>query len=141
MKAIKIILKYAVLFSVGGIAYCCIETLWRGHTHWTMFIVGGLAFLFCGAVNELLGRGIPIWRQMLICAIGITVIEFVSGVIINLEFGLHVWDYSNLPFNVLGQICLPFSIIWFFLSFLAILLDDWIRYLFFGEEKPHYKIK
>lgn len=141
MKAIKIILKYAVLFSVGGIAYCCIETLWRGHTHWTMFIVGGLAFLFCGAVNELLDREMPIWRQMLICAIGITVIEFVSGVIINLEFGLHVWDYSNLPFNVLGQICLPFSIIWFFLSFLAILLDDWIRYLFFGEEKPHYKIK
>lgn len=140
MQIIKTLFKYAVLFCIGGIAYCCIEILWRGHTHWTMFVVGGLAFLFCCTVNELFDYEMPLWKQMMICAIGITIIEFIVGVIINLAFGLHVWDYSNLPFNVLGQICLPFSIIWFFLSFFAILLDDWIRYLFFGEEKPHYKL-
>ena len=80
-----------------------------------------------------------VWKQMFICAVGITIIEFVSGVIINIVFGLHVWDYSNIPFNILGQICLPFSVIWFFISFFAIMLDDWLRHWLFGEEKPHYK--
>ena len=141
MKILKLLFKYAVLLCVGGTAYCCIETLWRGHTHWTMFIVGGLSFIFCGAINELFDWDMHIWKQMLICACGITAIEFVAGVVINLVFHLHVWDYSHMPFNVLGQICLTFSIIWFFLSFIAILLDDWIRYLFFGEEKPHYRFK
>ena len=26
---------------------------------------------------------------------------------------MSVWDYSGVPQNVLGQICLPFSAIWF----------------------------
>ena len=51
---------------------------------------------------------------------------------------MDVWDYSNMPFNILGQICLPFTILWFFISILAIVLDDWIRYIMFDEEKPHY---
>lgn len=132
-------LKYAILFMFGGLSYCSIETLYRGRTHWTMLIVGGLCFLFCGAINEWFPWDMPIWKQMAICAIGITVIEFISGVIINLVFHLHVWDYSTFPLNVLGQICLPFSVIWFFLSLPAIMLDDWLRYWLFNEEKPHYR--
>lgn len=138
MKA-KLFYKYLFLFLVGGLAYCGIEMLWRGYTHWTMFLVGGICFLFCGSINELFDWDMPIWKQMLICSAGITVIEFVSGVIINIIFKLNVWDYSNLPFNILGQVCLPFSILWFGLSFIAILADDWLRYWLFGEEKPHYK--
>lgn len=140
MKA-KLFYKYLFLFLVGGLAYCGIEMLWRGYTHWTMFLVGGICFLFCGSINELFDWDMPIWKQMLICSAGITVIEFVSGVIINIIFKLNVWDYSNLPFNVLGQVCLPFSILWFGLSFIAILADDWLRYWLFGEEKPHYRFK
>ena len=77
---------------------------------------------------------------MLIGSCIATVIEFISGLIINVWLGLDVWDYSNLPLNVMGQICLPFSIIWFFMSLLCIVLDDYLRYWFFGEEKPHYSI-
>jgi uncharacterized membrane protein len=35
-----------------------------------------------------------------------------------------MWDYSTLPFNILGQICLPFSLIWIVLSFPAIKIDE-----------------
>lgn len=139
MTKLKILVKYAVLLIIGGAAYCGIEMLWRGHTHWTMFLVGGLCFIFCGSINELFDWDMLIWKQMLICAIGITVIEFVSGVIINIVFKLNVWDYSNLPFNVLGQVCLLFSVLWFGLSFIAIVIDDWLRYWLFDEEKPHYR--
>jgi len=48
--------------------------------------------------------------------------------------------YSALPFNILGQVCLPFMVIWFFLSLAAILLDDYMRYFIWNEEKPRYKL-
>lgn len=139
VKKFNILLKYAVLFIVGGAVYCGIEMLWRGHTHWTMFIVGGISFIFCGSINEIFDWDMLIWKQMLICAAGITAIEFISGIIINIIFKLNVWDYSNLPLNVMGQVCLLYSFLWFILSFAAIALDDWLRYLLFDEEKPHYR--
>lgn len=138
MKA-KLFYKYLFLFLVGGLAYCGIEMLWRGHTHWTMLIVGGLCFIFCGGINEWFDWNMPLWKQMLICAVGITAIEFVAGIILNIILQLNVWDYGNMPFNILGQVCLPFSFLWFLLSFVAIWLDDWLRYWLFNEEKPHYR--
>ena len=77
---------------------------------------------------------------MAICAFGITLIEFISGFILNIIMQLHIWDYSNMPLNILGQVCLPFMLLWFILSLVAIVADDWIRYLLFGDEKPHYKL-
>ena len=77
---------------------------------------------------------------MFISAIGITSIEFISGIIINLWLSLNVWDYSNIPFNLFGQVCLKYTVIWFFLSLAAILLDDFIRCKFFGEDMPNYRI-
>lgn len=138
MMKLKAIFKYLFLFLIGGLIYCGIELLWRGRTHWTMLIVGGICFIFCGIINELFDWDMPLWMQMLICSIGITAIELISGLVINKLFKLNVWDYSNLPFNLYGQVCLLFTFIWFLLSSLAIILDDWLRYLFFDEEKPHY---
>lgn len=132
--------KYAILLLIGGMAYCGIEMLYRGHTHWTMFVVGGLCFLFCGLMNEVFKWETPLWLQMSICAVGITTIEFISGVIINIIFKLNVWDYSNLPLNILGQVSLLFAFLWFWLSLVAIILDDYLRYWLFDEEKPRYKI-
>ena len=45
-----------------------------------------------------------------------TVLEFITGCIVNLRFGLGVWDYSSVPFNLLGQVCLPFSVGWSMLT-------------------------
>ena len=42
--------------------------------------------------------------------------------------------------NILGQICPEFTLLWFFLSAIGIFLDDLIRWLLFGEEKPHYHL-
>ena len=135
------ILKYIVLFLIGGALYCVFELIFRSRTHWTMFIVGGICFVFCGLINEVLPKDTVIWWQAAIGAVGITFVEFVSGVIINLLLGWHVWDYSNLPFNILGQISLVFSALWYILALFAIVLDDWLRYWLFGEEKPHYRFK
>ena len=70
----------------------------------------------------------------------VTGIEFVSGCIVNLWLGWNVWDYSHMPFNLLGQICLPFSLLWVLVSGIAVILDDYLRYWLFREEKPHYRL-
>lgn len=105
-----------------------------------MVIVGGLAFYLIGCINEYIEWDMPLYRQMAIGMSIITVLEFAAGIIVNLILGWSVWDYSNAPLNILGQICLPFCIIWFFLSFPAIIVDDYLRYYLFGEEKPHYNL-
>ena len=133
-------LKYLFLFSFGGIIYILIEMLWRGYSHWSMFILGGLCFVLLGLINQKYTRDIPLPIQMLIGAFIITALEFISGCILNLWLGLNVWDYYDMPYNIMGQICLPYMILWFLLSPVCIVTDDYIRYLFFEEDKPHYKL-
>jgi len=137
---LKAIFKNLVLFLIGGMIYFAIEMAFRGRSHPMMVVVGGICFLLCGQLNEVIPWEMPLPKQMLICCIMITAVEFLSGLILNEYFGLAIWDYSHMPFNIRGQICLPFTIAWYFLSLVAIVLDDYLRYWFFGEDKPHYKL-
>ena len=69
----------------------------------------------------------------------ITVLEFITGLIVNVWMGLNIWDYSDMPLNIMGQICLPFTIAWLFISGVAIIVDDMIRYTLFNETWPQYE--
>lgn len=140
-----------LLFLIGGRAYTGLEMLLRGRTHWTMFILGGICFVIIGLLNEHKFR----WKdslilQSLVGATVITILEFFTGCIVNLWLKWNVWDYSNLPFNLLGQICLYFFLLWVPMSAIAIISDDWIRYVAYvvlhktfpnmqKREKPHYR--
>lgn len=115
-----------------------VEILWRGYSHITMFWLGAICFCIVGAINEDIPWELGMFWQMLIGAAVVTVLEFFTGVIVNIAFGLGVWDYSELPFNFMGQISLFYSLAWVLLASAAIVLDDYLRYWLFGEEKPHY---
>ena len=132
------IMKKFILFNIGGVTYYTLEVLWRGYSHWTMYCLAGICFLIIGELNEGFEYEDPLIYQMISAALIITFMEFMFGVLLNIILGLHIWDYSDMPFNVLGQICLPFTVLWFFLSLVAIVADDYIRYLLFNEEEPHY---
>ncbi len=141
-----------ILFFIGGRIYTWFELLWRGYSHWTMFIVGGLCFVILGLLNEYrYNWNMALLKQALIGAVTITGFEFVSGCIVNLWLKWNVWDYSDLPFNLYGQICLYYFLLWIPLSIIGIMLDDWIRYgvylalhkTFPGmqkRERPHYRL-
>lgn len=138
---IKSVKKYLFLFFVGGILYLLIEFISRhGHTHWVMGIVGGICFLLIGAINETRYKEIPFWIQCILGGVIVTFVELISGVIINKVLGMNVWDYSDHTYHYLGQICLDFTILWCVLSSVAIVLDDYLRYWFFGEKRPHYRL-
>ena len=137
---LKQILKLCILALIGGITYVLIELAWRGYSHISMFILGALCFVLLGGINEFLPWELGFVWQMLIGAGIVTILELIVGIVVNVWLGLEIWDYSNLPFNFMGQICLPFSFAWTLLSGVAIVVDDYLRYWLFGEEKPHYKI-
>ena len=65
----------------------------------------------------------PLLMKCLLGAIIITAIELLFGYIFNIKYGMKVWDYSNQPLNLFGQICLPFSLLWFGLCFV---LFKWV---------------
>lgn len=132
--------KNIFLFLVGGFGYVGIEILFRGYSHPSMFVLGGLCFLLCGLINEYVDWSLPLISQQFIAMMIITVLEFITGCIVNIWLKLDVWDYSNLPYNLCGQICLIFTIAWFFLSIVGIVLDDFLRWKFYGEEVPRYSI-
>ncbi len=128
------------LFAIGGLLYYLIEILWRGYSHMSMFVIGGICFVLIGLINEYLSFDTPLWKQQFIAATIVTGIEFIAGLILNIWLQLGIWNYSHRSFNLFGQVCLQYSILWFLLSLPAIILDDWFRWWLFDEEKPHYKI-
>lgn len=100
------------VFGFGAIVYSLIEVLFRGHTHWTMTIAGGIAFSLIYLTNIIIKSE----NLFLRCIIGtgiITFIEFTAGIIFNIFLHMNVWDYSDEKFNILGQICPLFSFAWF----------------------------
>lgn len=140
MNILKHIGRNAILFLIGGVVYVLTEIIARGYSHWTMFIAGGLIFLLIGAENQRFRWEWALTSQMLLACFTITVCELICGLIVNIGLGMDVWDYSQKPYNFYGQICLLNSVLWFFYSVIGIVMDDFLRYKWFGEEKPHYKI-
>lgn len=134
------IFTYCFLFYFYGATYVTIEVFFREHSHWTMFLLGAICGLIIGKLNEFIPWEKSFFLQCLIGATIITIMEFIWGYFLNIKLGLNLWDYSNLWGNFKGQICPLFSVCWFFLSGIGIILDDYLKYWFFSGEKPYYKI-
>ena len=95
------------LFFLGGAGYVGLELLWRGRSHASMFAAGGICFLLLGRLQRT--RLAPALQCLLGAGI-ITAVELLTGLLVNRSY--RVWDYRQMPLNFLGQICLPFSLLW-----------------------------
>ncbi len=104
-------------FLCGCFLYSLIEIVSRGYTHWSMTLTGGVCLAFIYYItNETRMNTIV---KCLTGAIFITSMEFIVGCIVNLKMHWNVWDYSDMPVNLLGQICIPFSVIWFGMCYIG----------------------
>lgn len=117
------ILLHVLLGVIGGVTYMGIETLWRGYTHWSMGVLGGVCFVLIGLLDEIQDHP-PLVLQMLEGAALVTALELITGLIVNRWLGWGVWDYSDMPLNLWGQVCLPFAAAWFVLSAAAVRLEN-----------------
>ena len=124
--------KYLLIpaeFTLGGLLYGLCEILFRGHTHWSMLLAGGLSLSLLGRCARREER--PLWQSCIMGMSLITAVEFVTGCVVNLLLGWRVWSYAAQPGNLLGQICPLFSFLWFLLC-IPLLLG--ISYL---QKRPH----
>ena len=96
-----------------------LELLWRGRSHISMFLAGGLCLVLIGCLEEL-SPEVPLVFRVLLGTVVITLVELGTGLLVNRDFS--VWDYRAMPGNFLGQICPQFCLLWLLLSWLAILV-------------------
>ena len=82
----KKILDRALVFGTGASFYSLLETIWRGHTHWSMSLTGGLVLLTVYTAERRTHH--TLWRRCLRSAGIITAYEFVVGCLVNLRLGL-----------------------------------------------------
>ena len=108
-----------MLFYLGGCAYMCIELLWRGWTHGSMFLAGGTCFLLIGHLGEL-KPALPLPARMLLGSGIITMVELAAGLLFNRDY--RVWDYRDQAGNLWGQICPMFTLLWIPVALAAIAL-------------------
>ena len=110
-------LRKIILFYTGGLAYMALEFLWRGRSHWSMFLLGGACFLLVGHFGNALHR-LSLAARLLLGAATITALELIVGLLVNRDYA--IWDYRSLRYNYLGQICLNYSLLWIPVSLGAI---------------------
>ncbi|MBW7571798.1 putative ABC transporter permease [Caproiciproducens faecalis] len=105
--------KNAFLFLTGGTVYPALEIICRGRTDISMAAAGGLCLCLIDRVCNHRMKSSPISAKCLIGSGIITTVEFATGLLVNVALKMNVWDYSALPMNIMGQICVPFSLLWF----------------------------
>ena len=113
--------KKGTLFSLGGLAYCGLELLWRGRTHYSMFLAGGTSLLLLGKLNRAEPK-LPLFLRAVVGSGIITMVELTAGLIFNRSY--TVWDYRDQWGNWLGQICPLFSLLWIGIAALVLLIYD-----------------
>lgn len=136
----KRISEYLFIWAFGGTIYYTFEMFFRGFSHWTMFVLGGICAAFCVWQGLMLKWREPLWIQIVRCTIFVVAGEFITGIIVNKWLGWQVWDYTDQPFQLFGQICIPFTIIFSGLCAFGIIIGGYFLHWFYGEEKPDFHV-
>ena len=121
-------MEFLLVFTAGGLVYGLMELVWRGWTHWSMLLCGGLCLSIMYTLSSF---DIAWWLKLLLSAAAITWVEFSAGCIVNLCLGWQVWDYSAMPGNILGQICPQFCLLWLIVSAPGLCLCSLLRSLIY----------
>ncbi len=111
----KKLLEFTTVFWIGGVLYSMVEIVYRGYTHWSMTLTGGVCFSVLYFLHVYAVR-LSFAIRCVLGAFAVTAAEFLAGCIVNLWLHWDVWDYSRMPMNLLGQICPLFSVFWLALA-------------------------
>lgn len=138
----KKIIPHLIIFIISGLIYVLLEVLWRGYSHWTMFICAGCCGLVMAAVNNTILEFETDFRiQVLVSALLCTTAELIFGLIFNSNF--TIWDYRNTwgTIHFLNdQVNILFIGVWIIISIFALPFLDWMQWKLGLANKPYYKI-
>lgn len=139
--SISKIVKNAILFAIGFSVYITMEVIFRGYSFPIMGLCGGVAIVVLDKINDRISWDIDLFIQGLIGSAFITIMEYIIGCLSLAGYLPMMWDYSHLPLNYKGIVCVPFSLLWIVLSIIAILMADAYNYYVLNETRlPYYRI-
>lgn len=128
------------LWGLGGTIYYIIEMIFRGFSHWSMFVLGGICMMFFGKQGLWTRWEDPMWKQVIRCTLFITAGEFITGIFVNKWMKWDVWDYSDQPMNLFGQICVPFVILFSGLCVIGLFISGYALHWIYKEKNPHFHV-
>lgn len=118
--------EFFTVYAIGAAGYSLLEIIWRGFTHWTMALTGGMCFWLVYRIGEKFSE-LSLWKRCLMGCAAITAVELGVGCLVNLALKMDVWDYSGQPFDLWGQVCPLYSALWFLLCGPLFLLSRLLR--------------
>ena len=117
---------YFYIFIAGAVGYALLEILWRGFTHWTMALAGGICLTAIFIMNMLVPVS-SVFLKELFGALIITAVEYAFGYVFNIVLQWNIWDYSAMPLNIKGQVCLFFTMLWYLICIPVVSICEYIR--------------
>jgi len=117
MNYIQLIIFFAVYSFIGWI----LEVIYRSYTRKRFinpgFLFGpfvpvyGVGALFIILLQKFISP-LNIIEQFAIYSVILSVIEYITGEVFEQFFGLKLWDYSDMRFNIKGKVSALFSMWW-----------------------------
>ncbi|MBQ7779315.1 MAG: hypothetical protein IJ404_02370 [Clostridia bacterium] len=113
---------YIFMISCGILFGAFIELLYHERVIFAASVIMCIYFAIIHKINRALTDE-PIYTKALISTFAISAVELGFGIITNRVMHLHLWDFSDSLFHVLGQICIRESFIRFMIAFPVIYLS------------------
>ena len=66
-------IEKSAMFFLGGVGYVSLELVWRGWSHFSMFLAGGSCFLLLGRLDKV--ENCPLWAKGILGSAIITAVE------------------------------------------------------------------
>ncbi|MCR4797802.1 MAG: putative ABC transporter permease [Lachnospiraceae bacterium] len=110
-------IRFIIFSFMGWIYECTYCTVKTGHWENRGFLFGPICPIYgVGAtITMIIFNELPFftggetiwWKIFLVCAIGSAILEYSVSYVLEKRFHAMWWDYSQVPLNVNGRICLP----------------------------------
>lgn len=109
---------YAFFGWIYETIYCTIQAAkWnnRGFLFGPVIPIYGVGGVVLTILSDMLSGGIIVynytwWQVFLVSFFGSIILEYVTSWGLEKLFHAYWWDYSDMPLNINGRVCLPFSI-------------------------------
>ena len=117
---------YSVLGWIYESTYCTIvERKWanRGFLYGPLCPIYGTGVIAMIAVwQAVLSDGLVVapWQVFLVTALGTAVLEYVTSWAMEKLFHARWWDYSDMPLNINGRICVPATVLFGLMGLLVV---------------------
>ncbi len=125
---IQLLFFFYIYCVIGWVWECTYCSIVERHLTNRGFMKGPVIPIYgCGTTVMLLASA-PfkdnLWLTFIAGAIGATILEYITGSVMEAIFKVRYWDYSKAPLNVNGYICAPVSLVW---GTFAVLLNKYIH--------------